>query len=257
MEFYAWLPRVCEWIVELAVRLLPPEDRDRWRQEFQHGQNAIPQTVWRLLDALWLCCGAVQMSHCLTLADLEDDLGKNYAKFEEINSTYRIILLNAKKSTAMIELSRETVPAHISAMTACGFDISAQTSNAPMVAVGNSVRQLAATLSTAHDQATRIFAEQISARAKRLAEITPLIDRTERDWKFARRVWSVARFVPVLGPVVLEHLLSYIDRDLTKLNASFIAAVPVDPEPWAKAVNITDAIRRSAENLQGITRRPQ
>jgi hypothetical protein len=207
MEFYSWLPRVCEWIVELAVRLLPPEHRDRWRQEFQYSQNALPQTVWRLVNALSLCWGAVRISYCLAVADLEEDLERSYAKFDEINSTHRTLLLKVDECATMIGLSRRTYLTQISTLTANAFDLTAQASRPPVVALGSSLRQFAETLGNAHDRATAIFAEQISARWKQIAEITPLLNQTSRDWAYVRKAWSVARFVPFLGPAAVGYLL--------------------------------------------------
>jgi hypothetical protein len=210
MEFYAWLPRACEWLVEFAVSLLPPEERERWRAEFQSSQNAFPQTSLRLLHALSLCWGTARMSYCLALADLEDEFEGNYAQFIKAHSTHCALLSNVDKCATMIDLWRRNYPTQMSSLTATAFDLSAQTSRPPVAALGSSLRHFVETLGNAHDRATGIFAEQIGARSKQLAEITPLFDQASRDWVYVRKAWSLARYVPFLGPTVLGYLLGML-----------------------------------------------
>jgi hypothetical protein len=52
VEAYAWLPKLSEWLIDKAVQPLRNEDRDRCREEWEAGLEALPNTLIRLVHAL-------------------------------------------------------------------------------------------------------------------------------------------------------------------------------------------------------------
>ena len=51
-ELYVWLPRLCDILLERAVRSLPEEERARWREEWRADQAAMPNSIWRFFNAV-------------------------------------------------------------------------------------------------------------------------------------------------------------------------------------------------------------
>lgn len=52
VEVYAWLPKISEWLVELAVQRLRSEDQDRCREEWKAGLNELPNSFFKFVHAL-------------------------------------------------------------------------------------------------------------------------------------------------------------------------------------------------------------
>jgi hypothetical protein len=52
VELYAWLPQICELLLEHAVRRLPLDERARWREEWRADLRAMPNSFAQLLHAV-------------------------------------------------------------------------------------------------------------------------------------------------------------------------------------------------------------
>ena len=59
VEGYAWLPTISKWLVNLAVRRLPTEYQERYREEWTAHLDDLPNTLVRLIHALSLNCRRV------------------------------------------------------------------------------------------------------------------------------------------------------------------------------------------------------
>src|SRR5262245_24421685 len=53
-EGYAWLPKVSQWLIERAVRRLPVDLQERWREEWKADSDALPNSGVKLAHALGL-----------------------------------------------------------------------------------------------------------------------------------------------------------------------------------------------------------
>lgn len=57
MELYVWLPGISKWILERAVRGVREEIRERCREEWNEGLDALPNTMLKVVHALSYVCG--------------------------------------------------------------------------------------------------------------------------------------------------------------------------------------------------------
>jgi hypothetical protein len=51
-EFYAWMPRLSEWLIEREISRLVPELQDRYREEWKASLYDIPNSVTKVVHAL-------------------------------------------------------------------------------------------------------------------------------------------------------------------------------------------------------------
>jgi hypothetical protein len=116
-------------------------------------------------------------------------------------------------------------------------------------AVGN----FAKTLGKAHDRAMNLFAAQTDSISKALNDAAPLVTRVGRNWKFARRVWPIARKVPIFGPIVLNRALSVVLRDTERLRSCLESDGLVDKKSLEEANNISLAIRQAAGSISALS----
>jgi hypothetical protein len=52
IELYAWLPKASEWLLDLAIRSLPDEERERCHEEWAAALEALPNTLAKLWHAV-------------------------------------------------------------------------------------------------------------------------------------------------------------------------------------------------------------
>jgi hypothetical protein len=101
VELYAWLPRISEWLLELAVRQLRAEDRERCREEWKAQLDNLPNTVVRLVHALSLTAAATQinMDFC---EDKLDELNQRLKHLHDIHHHSRESLQKTKQNAKIV-----------------------------------------------------------------------------------------------------------------------------------------------------------
>jgi hypothetical protein len=256
VEIYAWLPRVCMWIVELAIRLLPPGQRERWREEFQEGQSALPQSAWRLVHAISLCSCALSMRRSLAVARAEDQFERADKGMALIFSQHRAAETKLHDIASAIAESRSQI---ITWQAQAQSRLRLQTlSSQNAQAVANDVLKSAAalgifaeTIGKAHDRAMNLCAAQTDMISKALNDAEPLINRVGRSWKFARRVRPIAHKVPIFGPIVVTLALSVALRDFKRLCSYLESYGLIDKKALEEALeevrNISLAIQQAGK----------
>ena len=50
-EAYAWLPNLSNWLIEWAVRRLPHDDQERYREEWRANLRDVPNSMAKLIHA--------------------------------------------------------------------------------------------------------------------------------------------------------------------------------------------------------------
>lgn len=51
-EFYAWMPRLSEWLIKREISRLVPDLQDRYREEWKASLADIPSSVMKVVHAL-------------------------------------------------------------------------------------------------------------------------------------------------------------------------------------------------------------
>ena len=70
-EAYAWMPKICEWLLDRAVRRLPGDLQARYREEWQAHLHDLPNSVTKLTHALG----------CLSCARARDELSLSNVRY--------------------------------------------------------------------------------------------------------------------------------------------------------------------------------
>lgn len=68
IEVYAWLPKASGWLLNLAIRSLPDEERERCQEEWTAALEALPNTLAKLLHAVSFVVAA-----CTIRSDARDE----------------------------------------------------------------------------------------------------------------------------------------------------------------------------------------
>jgi hypothetical protein len=99
VELYAWLPRISEWLLDLAVRRIRTEEKERCREEWKAQLDSLPNTLVRLVHALSLTAAASQIDaeFCEEkLVRLKERLShtldlhrRNFKKLENLKRTFK------------------------------------------------------------------------------------------------------------------------------------------------------------------------
>ena len=190
-EIYAWLPQVSRWIVELAVRFLPEEHRARWREEFQEGQNALPQTAWRFVNALTLCYGALIMRRNLAIADGEDAFEKLDEEVNLVLSTYESAVSTIRETAAEAASSRRRLRPALYRLQNQLLSLSDRCSEETLASITGSVKGISECLLNSCDRAHGIVAVEIEKVSKALREAGPSAANISRKWSYLRKTWRV------------------------------------------------------------------
>jgi hypothetical protein len=101
-------------------------------------------------------------------------------------------------------------------------------------------------------RAMNIYAVQNTTISNTLKDASLLVKRVGRKWKFTRRVWPVARKVPIFGPIVLNRALSVVRRDTERLRSCLESDGLIDKKSLEEARNISLAIRQAAERISSV-----
>lgn len=104
VELYAWLPKIAEWLRELAVSRVRAEDRERCREEWKERLNGLPNTVIRVVDAFSLLGAARQIN-----ADAcEDKLAELNTRLAHISDIHHQNCRKVKETEQLFWSNRES-----------------------------------------------------------------------------------------------------------------------------------------------------
>jgi hypothetical protein len=249
VESYAWLPQICRLIVELAIKLLPSEHRERWREEFHESQSALPQSAWKLVEAISLCCCALSMRRDLAVAKTEELLERFDKKMGVLFSGRRaweaahrhlvsvIAEGRSRRITLPLQWVSQDVQGPANAATPCAE------------AFGN----FAKTIWEAHNRAMNECAAQADMVLKVMNDAAPLFEKFDRHWKFARRLWPIAQKVPVFGPIAFNCALSVVRRDSETLLSCVEREGLIDEKTLEEARKITLAIQQANQTFSRMS----
>jgi len=104
VELYAWLPKIAEWLRELAVSRVRAEDRERCREEWKERLNGLPNTVIRVVDAFSLLGAARQIN-----ADVcEDKLAELNTRLANLSDIHHRNCRKVKEAEQLFWSNRES-----------------------------------------------------------------------------------------------------------------------------------------------------
>jgi hypothetical protein len=254
VETYAWLPRVSRWIVELAVRLLPEEHRERWREEFQEGQNALPQTAWRFVNALTLCYGALRMRRNLAVADREDAFAMLGEEVASALSTYQSMVSTIRASAAMSASSSGKLRPVLSHLQNQVLLLSGRCSEETFASLVDSVSGFSESLLNSSERAHDILAVEIEKVSKVLREAGPSAANISRNWSYIRKIWRVSRGLPFVRTAVFTRLLPSVRDETSALSKSLELDGIIDTASVEGAKRIANAIHQLTEKRQSLSK---
>jgi hypothetical protein len=216
-EFYVWLPRGCTLIVQLAINLLPSEQRERWQEEFTESQNALPPSVWKLADAISLCFFALGIARRAATVEIEE-------LFSQVEDGIELLQTAHGRGESKLQALAVSIAAGRS-----------QRVPVPGLLLGKGIRndilasavtQRVATLGAhaerindAHDRVLTEYAATVDLISKEWNNAAHFMKRFEIEWHLARKLWSIVRRLPFFGPLVLSWALSVVSRDFWRLNS--------------------------------------
>lgn len=115
-EFYAWLPKMSRALVRLAVWLLLPDDRDRYREEWHAHLDSLPNTMACLVAAVGFCIATrgINATMLITRHDaVRDRMEKMSLAIQDSMSkirAQRFKMANARRSVQWPQPQSVTMP---------------------------------------------------------------------------------------------------------------------------------------------------
>jgi hypothetical protein len=219
VEAYAWLPKLSEWLIDKAVQPLRNEDRDRCREEWKAGLEALPNTLIRLvhalsyvgaahrintevsesklveLDALIEECIKKRSGNAVVLTTMKERLDKSQSNFRQKLDT---LLLELKTHIARApNKSEEATLVHQKALTA--FEGLA---NNLTMAIGRSIELLTVRVDRINERLNHVHSLILKVSEKR-DQLTNLLGR--RD----------------VSPNMFDALIGELTNDLQTVQAIF------------------------------------
>jgi hypothetical protein len=254
VEIYAWLPRVSRWIGERAVRLLPKENRERWREEFQEGQDSLPQTAWRFVNALTLCYGALQIRRDLATADREDAFAMLEDEVTAALSTYQGMVSTIRATAAMSASSTGNLRPVLSNLQNQVLSLSGRCSEETFASLVDSVSGFSQNLLNASERAHCIVAVEIEKVSKVLQEAGPSAAYISRNWSYVRKIWQVSRGLPFIKNVVFMRLVLSVRDETRALSKTLKLDGIIDTASMEEAKRITNALHQLTEKRQLLSK---
>jgi hypothetical protein len=251
VEIYAWLPSLSRWIVLRAVLLLPTEHRDRWRDEFQEGQNALPVTAWRFVHALSLLPGVLRMSHDFAMAEREEAVEQLSSQIASVTSTYRDLSAKISEVVAKVAQSSEqrrtmaSVVAHARFLsTGMSKDTIAKETTA---SVARALENYGGRLLDVSNRAATLLAVEVEKVSKALDDAAPLAARISRRWSYAQKGWRLSRYVPLLRLAVCAKFMESLRLDTRQLEVSLKVDDLINSNSVKAAERLRAAIMQSVD----------
>ena len=243
MEMYAWLPQLSRWIVEIAVRILPKEHRERWREEFEEAQSTFPQTAWRIFHALSLLYGAFRMSNNLASAKRGSLYLELDGTIESVLTTYRHSVRNIQDCAEMSkELSDDKFELSLLQLQSTASSLSGRFDEKTVSGLTKSIEDLSKTLLNAREQTLNILVGQTTKVAKRLSELDSTAVALERKWFNIKEIMSFLRGVPILESLILAWVARSVVREVDDFVRTMRAEARIDPAELERATKIAKAI---------------
>jgi hypothetical protein len=89
IEAYAWLPRLSDWLLQLAINRLPIAERERCLEDWKANLGMLPNTIVRLFHALSLI-GAANKISADVVREKCDRIERHLEKFVDLVSDARV-----------------------------------------------------------------------------------------------------------------------------------------------------------------------
>lgn len=217
LEFGAWLPGLCRWIVALAVSILPSDERERWREEYNEAQQAFPHSLTRLVHAISLCWGGIYMRIGNRQADSERDFDALDAGISSLVRSHARIL-SRHKGLANFEAWDEVVESNIITLEAQISSLRTASSSDPNIRLAAITLQ--ERLQTINDRRANDLREArntIETTEKYLDTAGPMFERLSGQWSKVRNLWQYCRRVPILGNLVIAANMYPVLKQLHQL----------------------------------------
>jgi HPt (histidine-containing phosphotransfer) domain-containing protein len=247
IESYAWLPELSKWILERAVLGVREEIRERCREEWNEGLDALPNTMLKLVHALSYICGNA-------VAEINSDsFAKDYEEIDGLvaglSDQYQSMVkgLRAAEEQRRPESYFEDGVRHALKNAAATMERLSNHPNAPDLQHAISVvGEFGETAIKASKRARELLDVSLAKINDRLDHVGDLIQTASDKLCQAKELLRQGD----VSSGALEDLTKSIRADLDSIKSIMAADDWGDDAAMRAHRNIMDAFRKAIENIR-------